>query len=621
MSGYEDMGGGSAKCFAFMERVHFNGEPTGELVDDGQDGVYEAGDLEFAPNQTVPLEVFLSAPPTQYLSAVFRVIETPPDFFLFPDESWMEHAEPCVKVRLVDPEPFVFTSNTTSARVLLESDASWFKRSPRNAAAAAVPETDLNCSLWVRFEGLSLGEYGGIVQRSMLYHLVRASEDDTGAPVEDAGPSGNPKIPREALIGGSVVAIGSAMIGFLVLYTRTNRNKLQEASTKGDEDWYEEAANSSYAASTYGLARRDTGPRAHASQEAESHYTLDSGADMKESENCSLLLPSRPQTDEQISSPGRISSMIGAILGDTSAVDTAGRGGGGGKMSRSRSTPANGAYGLLEGPSPVIRAEVPRRPLTMLADGTVVEYDPEAPVLPDNFISNDSQQWYIDICDLEIGEKIACGGGGQIYKGFFGGQKVALKELFSSMIDSTSLDELKIEAKYLSRLQHPRIVRFFGLCEHKQHVYIVTEFCPHVLTDLMKDDMVQNHKLHLPVLSLRISMDICEAMVFMHSRGYLHRDLKPENILLDDEWRVKLCDFGVTKLVSESNRMTMTGQIGTAAYMPPEVMKGERVVCDPSVDVYSFGVLLWALCARSLPYASLNQYQIIKMVVDQQLRY
>ena len=54
--------------------------------------------------------------------------------------------------------------------------------------------------------------------------------------------------------------------------------------------------------------------------------------------------------------------------------------------------------------SPVIRAEQPRRPLTMLADGTVVEFDPNGPVLPDNFISNDAQQWYIDICDLEIGE-------------------------------------------------------------------------------------------------------------------------------------------------------------------------------------------------------------------------
>lgn len=188
------------------------------------------------------------------------------------------------------------------------------------------------------------------------------------------------------------------------------------------------------------------------------------------------------------------------------------------------------------------------------------------------------------------------------------------------MIDSTSLDELKIEAKYLSRLQHPRIVRFFGLCEDNQHVYIVTEFCPHVLTDLMQEQLVEEHDLDLSALSLRIAMDVCEAMIFMHSRGYLHRDLKPENILLDDEWRVKLCDFGVTKLVSESNRLTMTGQIGTAAYMPPEVMKGERVVCDPSVDVYSFAVLLWALCSRKLPYFGLNQYQIIKMVVDKQLR-
>ena len=68
-----------------------------------------------------------------------------------------------------------------------------------------------------------------------------------------------------------------------------------------------------------------------------------------------------------------------------------------------------------------------------------------------------------------------------------------------------------------------------------------------------------------------------QAMVFMHSRGYLHWDLQPENILLDEEWRVKLCDFGVTKLMSESDRLATTGhegQVGNCGVHAPGGDKG-----------------------------------------------
>jgi calcium-dependent protein kinase len=86
----------------------------------------------------------------------------------------------------------------------------------------------------------------------------------------------------------------------------------------------------------------------------------------------------------------------------------------------------------------------------------------------------------------------------------------------------------------------------------------------------------------------------------------IHRDLKPENILLMNEsmeidsiW-VKLCDFGLARFFSSDDRQ-MTSKIGTPAFMPPEMMTDSGVY-DSSVDVYSFGIMLWSLWGRQVRY-------------------
>jgi serine/threonine protein kinase len=114
---------------------------------------------------------------------------------------------------------------------------------------------------------------------------------------------------------------------------------------------------------------------------------------------------------------------------------------------------------------------------------------------------------------------------------------------------------------------------------------------------------------HLPkwsALCVSIGAEIAGGMHFLHQQEIMHRDLKPENVLLDSNYHPKICDFGVARLMKEgSHQFTMTGQIGTPIYMAPEIIVGNRNRYGRGADVYSFGILMWSMWHRDIPYKQL----------------
>jgi serine/threonine protein kinase len=107
-------------------------------------------------------------------------------------------------------------------------------------------------------------------------------------------------------------------------------------------------------------------------------------------------------------------------------------------------------------------------------------------------------------------------------------------------------------------------------------------------------------------LCITIGTNIACGMHFLHEQDIMHRDLKPENVLLDSNYQPKICDFGVARLMKEgSHQFTMTGQIGTPIYMAPEIIVGNRNRYGRGADVYSFGILLWSMWHRDIPYKQL----------------
>jgi serine/threonine protein kinase len=151
----------------------------------------------------------------------------------------------------------------------------------------------------------------------------------------------------------------------------------------------------------------------------------------------------------------------------------------------------------------------------------------------------------------------------------------------------------------MSRLNHPRIVRFIGCTwTSTKDLGAVTEFMDggDVRT------LLENRKIDLSWKKEKISIaiDVAEALSYMHSLNprIIHRDLKSRNVLLNSSMVAKLSDFGLSR--NRTYEETLTAGVGTVRWTAPEVMLGENY--SEQADVYSFGVVLSELDTREIPF-------------------
>ena len=209
-------------------------------------------------------------------------------------------------------------------------------------------------------------------------------------------------------------------------------------------------------------------------------------------------------------------------------------------------------------------------------------------------------EWLIDLEQLEIDEEIGSGVSAQVFRGTYYGQEVAVKRLFSSLWEQDKFDEFfKAEAKMLKSLNHPNVVRFFGAAfdTTTEHGFLVTEYCTKgSLTKLIKERRPEVGR----DCFFSLMGGVARGMEFFHGRGFVHRDLKPDNVLLGSGDIAKLCDFGLSR-VAARDQTVMTAGVGTPAYMAVELIT-EAVKSSNRVDVYSMGVLMWALWTHEVPY-------------------
>lgn len=118
---------------------------------------------------------------------------------------------------------------------------------------------------------------------------------------------------------------------------------------------------------------------------------------------------------------------------------------------------------------------------------------------------------------------------------------------------------------------------------------------------------------------LKFALDICSAMQYLHGLKIVFRDLKPDNVGFDKHGVVKLFDFGLAKELKRSFKKQsngaykLTGQTGSRRYMAPEVAL--ELPYDLSVDLYSFGILLWEICAMEKPFLGYSADKHQKQVV------
>lgn len=204
-----------------------------------------------------------------------------------------------------------------------------------------------------------------------------------------------------------------------------------------------------------------------------------------------------------------------------------------------------------------------------------------------------------------IEDPIGQGGMGIVYRGIdtFSDERVAIKVLRTEVLDQIPglLQRFAREAEVLRQLDHPNIVHVlmthsdYDIYHMPRHAIVMEYVGGGTLADLLRDHQ------QLPLIqSLRIGLELADALTRTHYLNIIHRDIKPGNVLLAPDGTPRLTDFGTATLPDGKN-ITETGAVlGTFAYLSPEACQGQPL--DGRADIWSFGVLLYEMLAGRCPF-------------------
>ncbi|KAI3834282.1 hypothetical protein MKX03_030089 [Papaver bracteatum] len=221
--------------------------------------------------------------------------------------------------------------------------------------------------------------------------------------------------------------------------------------------------------------------------------------------------------------------------------------------------------------------------------------------------------WEIDARLLTFENKVGSGSFGDLYKGIYCTQEVAIKVLKAERVSAEMQREFAQEVYIMRKVRHKNVVQFIGACTRPPSLCIVTEF----MSGGSIYDFLHKQKgvFKLPSV-IRIAIDVSKGMNYLHQNKIIHRDLKAANLLMDENKVVKVADFGVARVQAQSG--VMTAETGTYRWMAPEVI--EHKPYDHKADIFSFAIVLWEMLTGKLPYEYLTPLQAAVGVVQKGLR-
>ncbi|XP_039142469.1 SNF1-related protein kinase catalytic subunit alpha KIN10-like [Dioscorea cayenensis subsp. rotundata] len=188
------------------------------------------------------------------------------------------------------------------------------------------------------------------------------------------------------------------------------------------------------------------------------------------------------------------------------------------------------------------------------------------------------------------------------------GHKVAVKILNRRKIKNMEMEEkVRREIKILRLFMHPHIIRLYEVVETNMDIYVVMEY---VKSGELFDYIVEKGRLQEDE-ARHFFQQIISGVEYCHRNMVVHRDLKPENLLLDTKDNVKIADFGLSNVMRDGHFLKTS--CGSPNYAAPEVISG-RLYAGPEVDVWSCGVILYALLCGTLPFDDENIPNLFKKI-------
>uniref|UniRef100_A0A7N0UQS5 non-specific serine/threonine protein kinase n=1 Tax=Kalanchoe fedtschenkoi TaxID=63787 RepID=A0A7N0UQS5_KALFE len=217
---------------------------------------------------------------------------------------------------------------------------------------------------------------------------------------------------------------------------------------------------------------------------------------------------------------------------------------------------------------------------------------------------------------LVVYERIGLGSYGEVYHADWNGMEVAVKKFLDQDFSGAALAEFRREVRIMRGLRHPNIVHFVGAVTRPPNLSIITEFLPR---GSLYRIIHRPHGYIDERQRLKMALDVAHGMNCLHTSAptIVHRDLKSPNLLVDNNWNVKVCDFGLSRL-KHNTFLSSKSTAGTPEWMAPEVLRNEP--SNEKCDVYSFGVILWELATLKLPWSGMNPMQVVGAVGFQHRR-
>ena len=229
--------------------------------------------------------------------------------------------------------------------------------------------------------------------------------------------------------------------------------------------------------------------------------------------------------------------------------------------------------------------------------------------LCENIANTTVYDYYIDTKELKYKNSIVSNDTVTVYEGEWRHERVCVKIIKTN-------DNMINEVMVLSKCIHPKIVQFLGFNRKKNVTYLLFEFMD---KGNLQEYLFENKDHLASIDKINMMIDVTKALHYLHNRYpdvILHRDIKPSNILVDNNGKVKLSDFGISKLIQQSKSIEYMGhspEKGTYVWMSPEILRGEEY--NTSADIYSLGLLFYYIWSGGDdPFDSMKKMNKIQMM-------